>query len=57
VVGDEIIHKGHAVTPNRFAQSVARTTRNAWTDLYVQRPGDKQFKQAGRFRLEDVAFD
>lgn len=54
VVGDDIIHQGRAVTPNQFAQSFARTTRNAWTDLYVRRPEDKQFRLAHRLRLEQA---
>ena len=52
VEGDQIIHDGRPVSPNQFAQSFARTTRNAWTDLYVRRPGDKQFKLAYRLRQE-----
>nr|WP_315252073.1 hypothetical protein [uncultured Duganella sp.] len=52
VVGDEIIHKGKSVTPNEFAQSFARSMRNAWMDLSVRRPEDKQFKMAHRLRLE-----
>lgn len=52
VEGDQIIHLGRAVTPNQFAQSFARSTRSAWRDLYVRRPGDKQFKLASRLRRE-----
>jgi hypothetical protein len=52
VVGDEIIHKGKPTTPNQFALSFARTTRNAWTDLAIKRPEDKQFKKACRLRAE-----
>ncbi len=52
VEGDQIIHEGRAVSPNQFAQSFARTTRNAWTDLYLRRPEDKQFKLACRLRQE-----
>lgn len=52
VVGDEIIHKGKSVTPNEFAQSFARSMRNAWKDLSIRRPEDKQFKMAHRLRLE-----
>jgi hypothetical protein len=52
VEGDKIIHEGKAVSPNQFAQSFARTTRNAWTDLYIRRPEDKQFKPACRLRQE-----
>lgn len=52
VEGDQIMHEGEAVSPNQFAQSFARTTRNAWTDLYIRRPCDKQFKLACRLRQE-----
>ncbi|MYM74332.1 hypothetical protein GTP56_19355 [Duganella sp. FT134W] len=52
VVGDDIIHKGRSVSPNQFAQAFARSFRNAWMDLYIKRPEDKQFKQAGRLRKE-----
>ncbi|NYE59262.1 hypothetical protein FHW58_000414 [Duganella sp. 1224] len=54
VVGDEIIHKGKPVTPNQFAQSFARSMRNAWKDLSIRRPQDKQFKMAHRLRLEQA---
>jgi hypothetical protein len=52
VEGDQIIHDGRAVSPNRFAQMFAQSTRNAWNDLYVRRPSDKQFKLACRLRDE-----
>jgi hypothetical protein len=52
VEGDEIIHEGRAVSPNQFARHFARTARNAWFDLWVRRPGDKQFKMAGLLRKE-----
>ena len=32
VEGDQIIHNGRAVSPNQFAQSFARSTRNAWQE-------------------------
>ncbi|MBV6323012.1 hypothetical protein KVP70_18945 [Duganella sp. HSC-15S17] len=55
VEGDQIIHNGRAVSPNQFAQSFARSTRSAWHDLYVRRPGDKTFKLANRLRAELAA--
>jgi hypothetical protein len=55
VEGDKIIHEGKSVSPNKFAQSFARSTRNAWTDLYIRRPEDKQFKSACRLRQELAA--
>ncbi|MYN19161.1 hypothetical protein GTP81_20625 [Rugamonas sp. FT107W] len=55
VEGDQIIHNGRAVSPNEFAQSFARSTRNAWRDLSVRRPGDKTYKSAYRLRDELAA--
>ncbi len=55
VEGDQIIHNGRAVSPNQFAQSFARSTRNAWQDLFIRRPGDKTFKLANRLRAELAA--
>jgi hypothetical protein len=52
VEGDEIIHRGRSVTPNEFARAFARTNRNAWLDLRIRRPGDKQFRQADLLRKE-----
>jgi hypothetical protein len=52
VEGDKIMHDGESVSPNQFARSFARTARNAWFDLSVRRPGDKQFKIASVLRKE-----
>lgn len=52
VEGDQIMHRGRSVSPNEFARAFARTNRNAWLDLKVRRPGDKQFRQAGLLRKE-----
>ena len=52
VEGDQIIHEGKPVSPNQFAQSFARTTRNAWTDVYIRRPCDKRFTLACRLRQQ-----
>ena len=54
VEGDKIIHEGQSVSPNQFARSFGRTARNAWFDLSVRRPGDKQFKMAGVLRKEQA---
>lgn len=52
VEGDEIIHRGRSVTPNELARAFARTNRNAWLDLRIRRPGDKQLRQADLMRKE-----
>jgi len=52
VEGDHIIHNGREVSPNQFARAFARSNRNAWDDLFIRRPGDKQFKLASILRKE-----
>jgi hypothetical protein len=52
VEGDKIVHEGRSVTPNAFARYFARTARNAWFDLSIRRPGDKQFTMANLLRKE-----
>jgi len=52
VQGDQIIYEGRVVSPNQLAQHLGRSTRNAWNDLFIRRPGDKAFKQACVLRLE-----
>jgi hypothetical protein len=52
VEGDRIICKGRTVSPNQLAQHFGRSTRNAWNDLFIRRPGDKTFKQACLLRME-----
>ncbi|SEO36543.1 hypothetical protein SAMN05428959_10732 [Duganella sp. CF517] len=51
------IHDGESVSPNQFARSFARTARNAWFDLSVRRPGDRQFKMACVLREEIAALE
>lgn len=50
VQGDRIMHRGCPLTPNQFARQFARTTRNAWKDLYIRRPGDAGYTLAIRLR-------
>lgn len=52
VKGDQIIFQGGAVSPNQLAQHFGRSTRNAWNDLFIRRPGDKVFRQACVLRSE-----
>jgi len=52
VKGDQIIYEGRAVSPNQLAQHFGRSTRNAWNDLFIRRPGDRTFKQACVLRME-----
>ncbi len=40
----KVIHEGGEVSPSEFANRVANnTSRNAWRDIYVKRPGDSDW--------------
>jgi len=54
VIGDQIIHQGRSVSPNQFARSFARSMRNAWIDLSIRRPGERNYTIASRLRDESL---
>lgn len=53
VVSDEIIYKGEAVSPSRFANLVTSSSRNAWRDIWIKRPDDKEWILADDCRKTD----
>ena len=52
VEGDEIIYKGQTISPSNLANSITGSSRNAWRDLWIKRPNDKEWKLAGDCRME-----
>jgi hypothetical protein len=52
VEGDQIIYQGRPVSPNQFARAFADTSRNAWNDLSIRRPGESTFTLACVLRKE-----
>lgn len=46
VEGDHIMYKGRSVSPNQFASGQADSVRNAWQDIYIRMPGEKNWKRA-----------
>lgn len=57
VVGDDLIYRGAAVSPNQMVQQVSEDVRNAWRELWVRFPGDKSWTNAAhlRARLRQLA--
>jgi hypothetical protein len=45
-----LIYQGERVTPRQFTLAVAGDGRNAWRDLWVRQPGEKQWKKASILR-------
>ena len=50
VDGDRILYQGRAVSPSKFANTVTGTSRNAWRDIEIRRPGDDQWRLADSLR-------
>ncbi|MGF6936987.1 hypothetical protein OKW41_006149 [Paraburkholderia sp. UCT70] len=52
VEGDEIIYNGKSISPGSLANTIASSSRNAWKDLWVKRPDDKEWRLADDCRNE-----
>lgn len=52
VEGDEIKYKEKSVSPGTLANTITSSSRNAWRDLWIKRPGDKEWTLADRCRRE-----
>jgi hypothetical protein len=50
VEGNELIYNGEKLSPSEFARRVTNTSRNAWRDIWVKRPGDSQWVFAEHLR-------
>lgn len=50
VVGDELFYHGRAVSPRQLTLAVAGDGRNAWRDLWIRRPGEKDWTVASLLR-------
>lgn len=55
VEGDEILYEGQQTTPSRLANTIAGSSRNAWRDLWIRRPGEPEWTLADAFRPETQA--
>ena len=54
VEGDQIIYNGEAISPGRLVNKITGTSRNAWRDLWIKRPGDEEWKLAWACRPESI---
>jgi len=52
VDGDEIIYEGKAISPGSLANTIASSSSNAWRDLWIKRPDDKEWKLSDDCRRE-----
>lgn len=50
VVGDALMYQGRAVSPRQLTMLIAGDGRNAWRDLWIRRPGEKDWTAAAQLR-------
>jgi hypothetical protein len=50
VVGDQLMFEGHPVSPRQMTLAIAGEGRNAWRDLWICMPGEKNWTPAARLR-------
>ena len=50
---EKIVYEGESFSPAELARKIADgTTRNAWRDIYIKRPGEKEWKLADVLRKQ-----
>lgn len=57
VIADQLVYQGRAVSPRQLTIAIAGDGRNAWRDLWLRRPGERDWTSAERLRraLEPAA--
>lgn len=55
IVGGELIYNELSMSPNQFASASLGMVRNAWEAIYVQFPGETDWKPAVRLRYAAAA--
>ena len=57
VEGDNIVFKGDLISPAAMANTIAGGSRNAWRDLWIKRPADREWRLADDCRSESAEAD
>ena len=52
VIADRLIYQGRPVSPRQLTVVIAGDGRNAWRDLWIRRPGERQWTSAEHLRRE-----
>jgi hypothetical protein len=57
VVGDDFVYDGKPTSPGAMVNTVSGTSRNAWRDLWIKRPNDREWISAESLRSTEKLFD
>jgi hypothetical protein len=52
VEGDDLLYEGAPTSPGNLANTITHSSRNAWRDLWIKRPDDKEWRLADDCRDE-----
>jgi len=52
IEGDRLVYNGSSTSPATLANTITGTSRNAWRDLWIKRPGDRDWTLADECRRE-----
>jgi len=52
VEGDQILYEGKSISPGSMANKITSSSRNAWRDLWIKRPEDKEWILANACRRD-----
>jgi hypothetical protein len=55
VKGDDLLYRGNAVSPHQMAQQAAGAGRNAWREIWIRFPGEKNWRNAAKLRATMVS--
>jgi len=50
VVGDDLMYRGEAVSPNQMVQRACGDVRNAWRELWIRFPDERNWTNAAQLR-------
>lgn len=56
VEGDDLVYDGRSVSPNQFNSAVPGITRNAWRDIFLLFPAERQWQRAIDCRRELTSY-
>ncbi len=54
IEGDALVYNGKPISPSTLANTIAGSSRNAWRDLWIKRPGDIEWSLADDLRATDA---
>jgi hypothetical protein len=52
VEGDQLLYQGEPTSPGSLANTIAGSSRNAWRDLWIKRPGDTTWRLSDELRSD-----